>query len=162
MRASSRDLTHAFRIFLRADFKWLSSDCACVFACSVVQSCLTLCDPVDCSPPGSSVRGILQVRILEWVAISSSRGSSRPRDQAHISSSGRRILYHLSHLGSPATIWAPLSPVELTHKINHLGSFHLILMWERSIEGKGTFEMLTHYSFIHWTCRCPYCVCGKP
>ena len=40
---------------------------------------LTLCDPVDCSPPGSSVRGILQARILEWVAISSSRGSFRLR-----------------------------------------------------------------------------------
>ena len=45
------------------------------------QSCLTLCDPRDCSPPGSSVHGILQARILEWVAISSFRGSSWPRDQ---------------------------------------------------------------------------------
>ena len=42
--------------------------------------CLTFCDPLDCSPPGSSVHGILQARILEWVAISFSRGSSRPRD----------------------------------------------------------------------------------
>ena len=42
----------------------------------VAQSCLTLCDPVDCSPPGSSVHGILQARILEWVVISFSRGSS--------------------------------------------------------------------------------------
>ena len=42
----------------------------------VAQSCPTLCDPVDCSPPGSSVHGILQARILEWVAISFSRGSS--------------------------------------------------------------------------------------
>ena len=49
--------------------------------CSVAESCLTLCDPVDCSLQGSSVHGILQARILEWVAISSSRGSSRPRDQ---------------------------------------------------------------------------------
>ena len=48
--------------------------------CSDAESCLTLCDPVDCSPPGSSVHGILQTRILEWVAISFSRGSSRPRD----------------------------------------------------------------------------------
>ena len=40
----------------------------------VAQSCPTLCDPVDCSPPGSSVHGILQARILEWVAISFSRG----------------------------------------------------------------------------------------
>ena len=45
----------------------------------VAQSCLTLCDPMDCSPPGSPVHGIFQVRILEWVAISFSRGSSRPR-----------------------------------------------------------------------------------
>ena len=43
----------------------------------VTQSCPTLCDPMDCSLPGSSVSGILQARILEWVEISSSRGSSR-------------------------------------------------------------------------------------
>ena len=48
----------------------------------VTQSCLTLCDPVDCSPPGSSVHGILQARILEWVAISFSRGSSQPGSPA--------------------------------------------------------------------------------
>ena len=51
----------------------------------VVQSCLTLCDPMDCSPPGFSVRGILQARILEWAAISFSRGSSQPRDQTWVS-----------------------------------------------------------------------------
>ena len=43
---------------------------------SVAQSCLTLCDPVDCRPPGSSVHGILQARILEWVAIHFPRGFS--------------------------------------------------------------------------------------
>ena len=47
-------------------------------ACLVAQLCPTLCDPMDCSPPGSSVHGILQARILEWVAISSSRESSYP------------------------------------------------------------------------------------
>ena len=46
---------------------------------------LTLCDPMDCSPPDSSVYGILQARILEWVAISFSRGSSWPRDQTRVS-----------------------------------------------------------------------------
>ena len=60
-----------------------------------------LCDPMDCSPPGSSVHGILQARILEWVAISSSRGSSRPRNQTHVSCIGRRVLYHSCHLESP-------------------------------------------------------------
>ena len=59
----------------------LESSCSCL----VPQSCPALCDPTDCSRPGSSVSGILQARILEWVAISSSRGSSWPRIQACVS-----------------------------------------------------------------------------
>ena len=55
-------------------------------ACSDAQSCLTLCDPVDCSPPGSSVHGISQARMLEWVVISFSRGSFQLRNQARVSS----------------------------------------------------------------------------
>ena len=51
----------------------------------VIQSCPTLCDPMDYSPPGSSVHGILQARILEWVSISSSRRSSPPRDRTWVS-----------------------------------------------------------------------------
>ena len=61
-----------------------SSEHQCVRA-QLLQSCPTRCDPVDCSPPGSSVHEILQARILEWVAMPSSRGSSRPRDRTHIS-----------------------------------------------------------------------------
>ena len=58
----------------------------CVCACAKsLQSCLTLCDLVDCSPPFSSVHGILQARILEWVAMLSSRGSSQPRDRTWVS-----------------------------------------------------------------------------
>ena len=56
--------------------------------------CLTLCDPVDCSPPGSSVHGILQTRILERVAISFSRGSSQPRDQTRVSCTAGRFFTH--------------------------------------------------------------------
>ena len=52
------------------------------YSSEVTQSCPTLCDPVDSSPPGSSVHGILQARILEWVAISFSRGSSQPGSPA--------------------------------------------------------------------------------
>ena len=70
----------------------------------VAQSCLTLCNPMDCSPPGSSVHGILQARILEWVAISFSREASQPRDRTHASCIGRQILYHLNHLESPLVI----------------------------------------------------------
>ena len=58
----------------------------------VAQLCPTLCNPVDCSPPGSSVHGILQAKILEWVAISFSKGSSRLRDRIQVSRiAGRRF-----------------------------------------------------------------------
>ena len=73
-----------------------------------LQPCLSLCNPKDCSPPGSSVHGILQAKILEWVAIPSSRGSSWPRDRTHfsyISCTGRQILYHQHHLGNPYIIY---------------------------------------------------------
>ena len=69
------------------------------FICSfheVAQSCPTLCNPVNCSLPGSSVHGIFQARILEWVAISFSRGSSRPRDWTQVS--------HIA--GRHFTLWA--------------------------------------------------------
>ena len=62
----------------------------------VSQSCPTLCDPMHCRPPGSSVHGILQAKILEWVAISSSRESSWPRDQTQVSCFAGRFF----------TIWA--------------------------------------------------------
>ena len=66
---------------------------------SVAQWCLHLCNSMDCSPPGSSVHGILQERILEWAVFPLSRGSSQPRDRTQVSC--RQILYHLSHQGSP-------------------------------------------------------------
>ena len=56
----------------------------CMYA-KLLQSCPALCDPMDCSLPGSSVHGILQARILEWVALPSSRGSSQPRDLTCVS-----------------------------------------------------------------------------
>ena len=59
--------------------------------CSGAQLCPTLCDPVDCSPPGFSVHGILQARILEWVAIFSSRGSSWPWDWTRASCTAGRF-----------------------------------------------------------------------
>ena len=64
---------------------------ACVYVCSVTELCPNLCDPMDCSPPGSSVHRILQARILEWVAISCSRISSRPRNRTQVSCIAGRV-----------------------------------------------------------------------
>ena len=77
-------LTHAEKIYMK-------NACWC-FCCLVAELCLTLCDPMDSNLSGSSVHGMFQERILEWVAISFSRGSSQPRDQTHISCTGKRIL----------------------------------------------------------------------
>ena len=67
-----------------------------ISVCVCAQSCLTLWVPMDCSPPGSSVHGIFQARILEWVAFSFSRGLFWPRDWTQVS--------HIA--GRPFTIWA--------------------------------------------------------
>ena len=91
--------------------------CVCVSVCVcvcvlVAQSCLTLCDTMDCGLPGTSVQRILQARILEWAAISFSRGFSQPRDRTHIfcvSSIGRQILYQ-------CTTWEALIMIMLTQK----------------------------------------------
>ena len=79
----------------------IDSTCACGLS---LQSCLTLCNPMDYSPPGFSVHGILQAGILEWIVMLSSGGSFWPRDQTHVSYAsciGRHVLYHQWRLGSP-------------------------------------------------------------
>ena len=73
--------------------------------CSVTELCLTLCNPMDCSLPGSSVHGIFEARILDQIAISYSRGSLRPRDRTHTSSFScpvRQILYYCA-------TWKPMT-----------------------------------------------------
>ena len=67
----------AFWTLLLTMKKWKKSE--------VTQSCPTLCDPMDCNLPGSSIHGIFQARVLEWAAISFSRGSSQPRDRTQVS-----------------------------------------------------------------------------
>ena len=68
--------------------------------CLVTNSYPTVCDPMDCSLPGSSVHGISQARILEWVAISFSRGFSWSRDQTQVPCTAGRFFYGQSHQGS--------------------------------------------------------------
>ena len=76
--------------------------------------------PMDCRPPGSSVHGISQARVLEWVVIPFFRGSSQPQDQTHVSWIGRQILYH----------WA-------TWEAHKLGRYHFNQMIRFSISRKG-------------------------
>ena len=94
--------------------------------CLVAKLCLTLCDLMDGSPPDSSVHGISQARILEWVAISFSRGSSQPRDQTYISCIGRWILYHQAR----PTLCQMLGPV-FRAAINKK---HMVLVGNRDFE----------------------------
>ena len=78
--------------------------CIGICVCMCIKSCPALCDPMDCSPSGSSVHGTFQARILEGVAISFSRGSSQCRNHTPVfcfSCIGRPVLYQLSHQGSP-------------------------------------------------------------
>ena len=84
----------------------------------VAQSCPTLCNPVDCSPPGSSVGGILQARILEWVAMPSSRGSSQPRDQTQVSHTTARFF----------TVWATKEAL-ISTMLLQIAKFHSFYSW---------------------------------
>ena len=81
----------------------------CVCVC-VAQSCPTVCNSMDCSSPGSSVRGILQARILEWITVPFSRESSRPGIILRFLLHCRQILYHVSHLESPRGVFKPWCP----------------------------------------------------
>ena len=74
--------THVYCLMKSEALKW---DSELLQFSSVTQSCLTLCDPMDCSLPGSSVHGIFQAIVLEWIAISFSRGSPQPKDQTWVS-----------------------------------------------------------------------------
>ena len=90
---------------------WYRLFCCCL----VIKSCPTLCDPIDCSPPGSSVHEISQARILEWVAISFSGGSFWPKDRtwaSWISCIGRQILYHCITREAPQDLRAVMKPLK--------------------------------------------------
>ena len=74
-----------------------------VRVCSIPQSCPTLCNSIDCSPPGSSVLGILQARILEWIDIIFTRGSSQPRDPTCVSCDSCFDRWSHNHLAREST-----------------------------------------------------------
>ena len=84
----------------------------------VAWSCLSLCNPMDCSSPGSSVHGILQARILEWVAMPSSRESSWPRDWIRVSCIGRQILYYWATWEAQGVLYIPWNLPILSVQVN--------------------------------------------
>ena len=88
-------------------------------SCMHAQSCLTLCNPMDYSPPDASIHGVFQARILEWVVIPFSRGSSQSRDRTDVTSIfciGKRIIYHWAIQEVPNTSLSfPIQPWSLLH-----------------------------------------------
>ena len=111
-----------------------------VCVCLVAQSCPTLCDPLGCSPPGISVHRIVQARIPEGVAISSSRASSRPRDRTPVPCIGRRQGRHLGKslgvltaLGNSVMMKAPLRKPRGQSSLGALPRPHIWAQWEPSL-----------------------------
>ena len=133
-------------------------------ACLVAQSCLTLCDPMDCSLPGFSVRGILQVRILEWAAISFSGGSSWPRDQTQVSCIAGRFFTIWDACEAPKCLqlktifWFPLHLSPLPGVCFWWEEGHLLLPWwagqaEEDKMGTGQCLFFSHV-LGRWFCSC--------
>ena len=104
----------------------------CMRACSVTKLCV--CDPMDCGPPGSSVHGAFQARILEWVVISSSRGSSRPRD-------GTQASCHLHWQGDSL----PLSHMIAASKVSDCEHTHVRWDTGTMIKVDVLFAISLHY-----------------
>ena len=98
--------------------------CICILCVLVSQACPPLYNPADCSPPGSSVHGILQARRLEWVAIPFSRGSSPPRGRTQVSCIAGRFF----------TVWAPREAPICTQDGQYLGN-NLKQSWACQVDG---------------------------
>ena len=134
------DLLSRFWILLKFHWNAVNLQCyinfcstAVIRLCALVaQACLTLCDPMDCNPPGFSVRGILQAKIQEWVAKPSSRESSWPRDQTQISSIASGLL----------TIWVTRQAfvIQLNLHIKHT-LFHCSLSQDTDLYSRSSLSI---------------------
>ena len=108
-----------------------------VYVCAymlVAQSCLTLCDPMDCSLPGSSVHGILQTRLLQWVFIPFSRGSFRPRDWTWVSYIVGRFF----------TVWATRETL-YTHTHTHTHPIVKLLLGRKAMTNLDSIKKQRYY-----------------
>ena len=122
----------------------------CMHAKSL-QSCSVLCGPMDYSPLGSSVHRILQARRLEWVAISSCRGSSRPRDwisDSCVSCIGGQVLYYKCHLGSPSEGLIPPNYKKLI-QLNQLNQ-HSVVSDSLQLHGLYTVHGILQARILEW------------
>ena len=125
--------------------------------CAQGLSCPALCNPMDCSLPGSSVHGIFQARILEWVATSSSRGSSWPRDWIHLSVSPalavvKAILPSICR-GLPSN-WAPGWALEpLVWEMHSVQTHKTVTGWQDSeLTLVARFPLLKYVYFWYKQC----------
>ena len=98
---------------------------------SVAQLCSTLCDPTDCSPPGSPVHGLLQARMLEWVAISFFKGYSWPRDRTHVSCTSGRFFTVCATRETFPKLWV-IMLVEAVQARKYIWSSHCCSLQGRS------------------------------
>ena len=144
-----------FPLIIKLQPSKFSGHCITHLKVLVFQPCLTLCNPMDDSLPDSSVHGILQARIQEWVAIPSSRGSSQPTDWPRVSWTGRQILYCKPHKHSILTnhflpiyhfALAEFFPV-LRHKGLWYRSSSEPLKWHQSVSTVHTYS-------IPWWVKC--------
>ena len=122
---------------------------SCPRDCVCAQPCLILCNPVDSSQPGSSVHGIFQARILDWLAISFSRRSSRPGDWSCvccISCIGRQVLYQLNYWRNPLEPTHPFSDFERSSYQSSLPLYKDVDCWNKAS---------LHWSFTQ------YSICAK-
>ena len=125
--------------------------CCCVCGQSL-QSCLTLHNPMDCSLPGSSVLGIFQTRILEWVAIPFSRGTSQPEDQTHASCTAGRFFT----IGPPGkqtaqTNWGRSAGASLADSAGTLKGIYIVTLPSPGVVENLSFKTvssLSHPSFL--------------
>ena len=137
----------------------LTLEIVCVWVCVCAQPCPTLCDPTDCSPPGSSVHGIFQARKMEWVVISSSRRFSWPRDRMWVS-----CVLHWEVDSLPLSLLRPL--IDYTMYIKgllramalHSSTLAWKVPWTEEPVGLQSMGSLGHdwatslslFTFMHW------------
>ena len=119
-----------------------------------MQLCLTLCNPMDYSPPGSSVHGILQARILEWVAVPFSRGSSWPSDWTWVSCITGRFFTIWATEKSHRKTFIPCNNIR-THAWCSVLSVNM-LRWLSNTLSKWMFGCASRSHWLLVTCQCPH------